>query len=361
MRQQVERWVSWLSSNSCQQSYSTAKLVRKLIPILVLFLGALSAFSQDKVGTTAAPFLGIGAGARAIGMGGAFTAVATDPSALYWNPAGISRNGRTEVLLERTNYLLGTKYNYFAAVLALDRDNAVGLSVINLTYGEDLVTSVEYPDGTGEKWNASDWALDLTYSRNLTDRFSIAGTGKMIVQRIWRESATGWSLSAGLLYITPFNDLKIGMSIANFGTEMQLAGEDLSVTNDPDPSIKGNNKKIPAELNTNSYPLPLLFRIGLAMDVISSDVGRVTLAADALHPSDNAQSVDVGAEFSWNKMLFARIGYKSLFLTDREGGLTFGGGLSYDMSSRFNLKFDYAYQDYGLLSNIQKFGVSMGF
>jgi opacity protein-like surface antigen len=331
------------------------------IPILIFMLSALPIFSQDKVGTTAAPFLGIGAGVRAIGMGGAFTAVATDPSALYWNPAGISRNGKTEVLLQRTNYLLGTKYNYFAGVLALDENNAVGLSVTNLAYGEDWVTSVEYPDGTGEKWGASDWALDLTYSRNLSDRFSIAGTGRMVIQRIWRESATGWVLSAGLLYITPFNDLKIGMSIANFGTDMQLAGEDLFVTYDPDPSIKGNNKKIPAELNTNSYPLPLLFRIGLAMDVVSSDEGRITLAADALHPSDNAQSVNVGAEFSWNKMLFARVGYRSMFLTDSQGGLTVGGGLSYDVSSRFRLEFDYAYQDYGLLNNVQNFAVSIGF
>ena len=331
------------------------------VPILILLFAAIPVFSQDKVGTTAAPFLGIGAGARAIGMGGAFSAVAADPSALYWNPAGISRNGKTEVLLERTNYLLGTKYNYFAAVLALDENNAVGLSVTNLAYGEDLVTSVENPDGTGEKWSASDWAMDITYSRNLSDRFSIAGTGKMVVQRIWRESATGWALSAGLLYITPFNDLKIGMSIANFGTDMQLAGEDLFVTNDPDPSIKGNNKKIPAELQTNSYPLPLLFRIGFAMDLISSDEGRITLAADALHPSDNAQSVNVGAEFSWNKLLFARVGYKSMFLTDREGGFTVGGGLVYDISSRFRLKLDYAYQDYGLLNNIQKFAVSVGF
>jgi hypothetical protein len=294
-------------------------------------------------------------------MGGAFVAVATDPSALYWNPAGISRNGKTEVLLERTNYLLGTKYNFFAAVLALDENNAVGVSVTNLAYGQDAVTTADNPDGTGETWSASDWSFDITYSRNLTDRFSIAGTGKMVVQRIWRESATGWALSAGLLYITPFRDLRIGMSIANFGTEMQLTGEDLFVTNDPNPSIKGNNKKIPADLGTNSYPLPLLFRVGLAMDLIASDDARLTLAADALHPSDNAQSMNVGAEVSWNKMLFARAGYGSMFLPDRQGGLTVGGGLRYDISSRFTFKFDYAYQDYGLLQNVQKFAVSIGF
>ncbi len=335
--------------------------MKRKILILVVILNAAQVFSQNKVGTTAAPFLGIGAGARAVGMGGAFTAVATDPSALYWNPAGISRNGRTEVLLEHTNYLLGTSYNYFAAVLAIDQENAVGLSVTNLTYGNELVTTVENPDGTGETWNASDWSLELTYSRNLTDRFSIAGGGKMIIQKIWRESATGWALSAGLLYITPFNDLKIGMNIANFGTDMQLSGEDLFVTHDPNQSIAGNNKKIPAAYHTNTYPLPLLFRIGVAMDVIKTDDSRLTLAADALHPSDNAQTVNVGAEYAWNKMLFARVGYKSMFLPDNQEGLTLGIGLSYDITSRLTLKLDYAYESYGLLKNIQKFAISIGF
>ncbi len=335
--------------------------MRTRILILALLLSATQSLSQNKVGTTAAPFLGIGPGPRAIGMGGAFTAVADDPSALYWNPAGISRTGKTEILVEHTSYLLGTGYNYLAAVLAIDQDNAVGVSVSNLAYGSEEVTTVDYPDGTGEQWSANDWAIGITYSRNLTTDFSIAGTVKMIVQKIWRETATGYALDAGLLYVTPFNDLKIGMNVSNFGTDMQLSGEDLFVTYDPNSSMGGNNKKIPADYHTNSYPLPIFFRIGLAMDVINMPDNRLTLAAVALHPGDNAQSVNVGAEYVWNKMLCGRVGYKSLFLPDNEEGFTFGVGLSYDISSRLRVKVDYAYEKYGLLKNIQKFGLSVGF
>jgi len=203
---------------------------------ILLFVMLLTSglFAQNKVGTTAAPFLGIGAGPRAISMGGAFVAVASDPTALYWNPAGISRYGRTQAFMEHTNYLLGTSYNFFGAVVAIDEDDAVGLSVTNLAYGSSDVTTVAQPDGTGETWNANDWAIGVSYSRNLTDRFSIAGTAKMIIQQIWRESATGFALDAGLLYITPLNNLRIGMEIANFGTEMQMSGEDLLITVSPD-------------------------------------------------------------------------------------------------------------------------------
>ncbi len=335
--------------------------MKKSFLVLSILLAAGPLLAQNKVGTTAAPFLGIGPGPRAVAMGGAFTAVANDPTALYWNPSGISRYSRTQVLLEHTNYLLGTSYNFFAAIIALNQDNAVGLSVTNLTYGSSEVTTVDQPDGTGETWNANDWAIGVSYSRNLTDRFSIGGTAKMIMQQIWRESATGFALDAGLLYITPFNDLKIGMEIANFGTDMRMTGQDVLLTVSPNPSVVGSNTNVPAEYYTNSYPLPLIFRVGLAMDVVNSRDNRLTLAVDATHPSDNVQSMNMGAEYCWNNLISARVGYKSLFVPDNQEGLTLGIGLNYDISSVFNLKLDYAYQNYGLLKNIQKFGLTLGF
>ncbi len=335
--------------------------MKKRILILIFFAALAQAYSQNKVGTTAAPFLGIGAGPRAIAMGGAFTAVANDPAALYWNPGGISRLDRNEVLLEHTNYLVGTSYNFFAAVVALDENNAIGVSVTNLAYGSSEVTTVSQPDGTGETWDANDWAIGLTYSRNLTDRFSIGGTAKMVMQQIWRESATGYALDAGLLYITPFNDMKIGMEIANFGTDMHMTGQDLFITHNPDPSVAGDNSKIPAEYYTGSYPLPLIFRIGLAMDVIKTSGSRLTLAVDALHPSDNVQTMNVGGEYSFDEFISVRFGYKSLFVPESEEGFTLGIGLNYDITSEFNVKFDYGYENYGLLKNLQEFGLTIGF
>jgi hypothetical protein len=183
----------------------------------------------------------------------------------------------------------------------------------------------------------------------------------MIIQQIWRESATGFAFDAGLLYITPLNNLKIGMEMANFGTEMQMTGEDLFIIVSPDQSVVGANSKIPAQYTTSSYPLPLIYRVGLAMDVVNSPDNRLTLAADAIHPSDNLQSVNVGAEYCWNNLVSARVGYKSLFTPDSQEGLTLGVGLNYDITSRFNVKFDYGYENFGLLQNIQKFALTVGF
>ena len=329
--------------------------MKKILLLITSILLIGNIYGQNMVGTTAAPFLGIGAGPEAMGMGGAFTAVASDPSALYWNPAGISRVGKTGVMIEHTNYLVGTSYNYFAGVVALDADNAIGVSITDLDYGSEDVTTVDAPDGTGQKWTALDLAIGVTYSRNLTDRFSIAGTVKMINQSIWHESATGWALDAGLLYITPFNNLKIGMEMANFGTEMRMSGEDLYISHDPDPTKAGNNGNIPAQYYTDSFPLPLLFRIGLAMDVLSLEDNIVTVAVDAPHPNDNGQSVNMGAQYVWNKMIYVRMGYNSLGMPNSEEGLTFGFGLSYNINYSLSFKLDYAYENFGRLQNIQKF------
>jgi len=97
------------------------------------------------------------------------------------------------------------------------------------------------------------------------------------------------------------------------------------------------------------------------MDIINSTDNRLTLAADAIHPSDNLQTMNVGTEYCWDNLVSARVGYKSLFVPSSEEGLTFGVGLNYDITNRFNIKLDYGFENYGLLNNIQKFALTLGF
>jgi hypothetical protein len=64
--------------------------------IIILLLLVTHSFAASKVGTTAAQFLKIGVGSRAVGMGGAFVAVADDITSLYWNPGGLGRLNHNE-------------------------------------------------------------------------------------------------------------------------------------------------------------------------------------------------------------------------------------------------------------------------
>ena len=328
--------------------------------ILIVLLFVSVCFSQSKVGTTAAPFLGIAVGPRAIGLGGAFTAVAGDASTIYWNPAGMSRIGKSEILISHMEWIFGTNFDWLGVMIAIDRNNSIGLSITQLNYGEEEVTTVDFPEGTGEKWNASDIAIGISYSRNLTDRFSVGGTAKFIQQKLWNERAFGFAIDVGVLFITEFKGLKLGASISNFGTEMRLDGKDLFVQHDIDPTISGNNPAISAKLKTDHWPLPLLFRVGVSIDVFRSEFGSLIFAIDALHPSDNTESLNLGAEYNFNDMIYLRAGYKSLYQKDSEEGFTLGAGISYELG-KVRFKLDYAYQDFGILKNVQSLSVGFVF
>lgn len=319
------------------------------------------AFGQSKVGTTAMPFLGISAGPKATAMGSAFTAVADDATSLYYNPGGFSRMGNSQFIFTHTYWLVDTRFNWLGFIYNLNGTNAIGISLTQLDYGEEDVTTVLLPEGTGEKWGASDIAAAFSYARNLTDRFSIGGSVKYIQQKIFNETASAFAIDVGLLFITQFNDMKLGMSISNFGTDMRMEGKDLLTRVDLDPDALGHNETIVSNLKTDSWTLPLFFRVGLSMDVLKSKNSQLTLAVDALRPSDNTEILNIGGEYAFNQMFFLRGGYKSLFRKNSEEGLTFGAGLNFSFGSNISWGLDYCFMDFGLFETIHMFGVKIGF
>lgn len=338
------------------------KTRKKIISVLTIVLIATSAlFAQSKVGTTTAQFLTIPVGGEAIGLGGAYTALATDASGLFWNPGAISRDAKNSIYASQTNWLVGSKHEWFGAKIMVTRQDAIGFSFNSLNYGDrERVTTVSEPNGTGEYWNASDLSLNLTYCRNLTDRFSIGGSLKYINQQIWHESASGMAVDLGLLFITQFNGLRIAATLTNFGSELQLDGRDLLHRIDLDPQATGNNETIVARLKTDSWPIPLAFHVGAAMPVINTNNMSLTLAADAVRPTDNTETLNVGGRLNVMKVLSFRGGYQTLFRSDSQTGMTLGFGLR--VPNPFaDIKFDYAFQDFGLFGNIQSAGIGVSF
>jgi hypothetical protein len=333
--------------------------MKKFLLIFIISVSCL--MGQSKVGSSSAPFLNIAIGPRAVSMGGAFIATASDVTALYWNPAGASRSETNEALFSYSNWFADIDYNWAGAMLNLGGAGTIGLSVTYLDYGDMEVTTLAEQDGTGQFFTASDMSLALTYAYNLTDRFSIGGNVKYIQQKIWNSSATAIALDLGVLFLSDIYGLRIGATITNFGSAMSMDGKDLLVQHDIDPNISGNNDQILATLQTDDFPLPLTFKIGLAMDLVNSENHRFTLAADAIHPNDNSESLNVGAEYIFYNTIAFRIGYKSLFLDNTEEGLTAGVGLNYDFNRELGIRFDFAYQNFGILDNTQHFSLGIKF
>ncbi|MFA3783889.1 PorV/PorQ family protein [Melioribacteraceae bacterium 4301-Me] len=340
---------------------------KMVILFIVISFTCVSIYPQEfvsnvsKRGTTAAPFLSISQGARATGMGSAFVAIADDPTAIFWNPAGLTKVQGGAVVFDHTEWIADIKYNFAAASYNLGSIGTVGVSFISSDVGEMKVRTVDEPEGTGEVFSVSDVSISVAYAINLTDNFSIGFNPKFIQQSIWKTSATAFAIDMGVQYITPFDGIVLAMSISNFGTKMKLSGTTDLVLYDPDPTTTGNNGMIPAEYQTDYWELPLNFRVGLAYQPLKSDLNKLTLAVDAAHPSDNYESVNVGVEYAFNNMFFVRGGYKSLFLRDSEESFTFGFGVKQKLFSSFIISIDYSYGDFGRLNNVQKFSIGLGF
>ncbi len=337
--------------------------MKKIILLLAVLSSVTLLFSQNvtKVGTTSAGFLNIDIGTRAIGMGGSYVSVADDAMSMYWNPAGIARLSGGEAFFTHSKWLADIGLSYAGFAMQMGRDGAIGVFANFMTMDQMERTTVMEPDGTGEMFDAGSYVFDLTYAHNLTDRFTIGGSFKYIHEKIYHSSASGIAFDIGTLFDTQFSGLRIGMSITNYGTKMQMSGRDMLIQTDIDPLIHGNNQNINANLSTDEFELPLMFRVGVSMDVLKgAGNSNLIVSLDALHPNDDVEYVNVGAEYGFSKMFFLRGGYKTLFARDSEQGLCFGAGLHYGFGPT-KIKVDYAYQDFGVLNDVQMFSVGLGF
>ena len=339
--------------------------MKKLLLIIFgIFILQSIGFSQvTKTGTTAAKFLSIGIGARANAMGGAFTSVVNDASALYWNPAGAADLTRYEAMFTYTSLYkdLNINLNYFALIIPAEELGSFGVSVTALDYGDMDVTTEYYPEGTGEKFSAASYAFGLTYARHITDDFTVGATVKYITESIFNSSANGVAIDVGTVFKTPFFGIKFASIITNYGSKMQITGEDLLIRHDADPSRKGNNESVDAYYKTDKFELPLRLQIGISKDIDFFDGQSLTIAVDATHPNDNSEYVNVGGELSFlDNLISFRGGYKGLFLKDNQEGLTLGAGLDYALGI-FSVGFDYSYQQFKYLSYTHSFGVSFKF
>ncbi|MBU1097605.1 MAG: hypothetical protein CVV23_11635 [Ignavibacteriae bacterium HGW-Ignavibacteriae-2] len=332
-----------------------------LILLVPAMLSAQFVSDVSKRGTTAASFLSISQGARAAGMGSAFTAVADDPSAIFWNAAGVARLKQNGVLFDHTEWFAGIGYNFAAANFNLGEFGTLGASFIISDIGEMNVNTIEEPDGTGETFSVGDAAFSIAWAINLTDNFSIGLNPKFVYQSIWKMSDYAFAIDLGVLYNTPFKGITLGASITNFGTKMQLDGTSSVVLYDGDEESTGNNDRIPSRLQMDAWDLPLGFKVGLAYRPFQSGVHNLILAVDAAHPNDNYEYLNLGGEYTFNDMFTVRGGYKSLLLEDSEESFTLGAGIKQQIMGNINIRFDYSYSDFGVLKDVQKFSVAINF
>jgi len=316
----------------------------------------------NKRGSTAAAMLGIGVGARAEAIGGAFVAIADDPSALYWNPAGITQINSISVQVTKTDWFVDTDFSSLGLIIPIQSFNsAIGFHLAMLDYGDNPVRTVFRPEGTGETYTANDFVAGLYFAMGITDRVSASVGFKYFQQSIWHVSGSAIGVDLAILFQTPVNGLTLGGTISNLGPEFGLTGRDLTNIADIDgrKPIFLNNDNVPINLATETYALPLLFRFGIAYELDLDESNSITMASNLNHPSNNVETVDLGLEAKVFDSFYLRGGYQSLFSDTAENGLTFGGGINYKILDVATITVDYSWSDWGVLSSVNRFSIGI--
>ena len=300
--------------------------------IVFLLVAPRFAWSQAKVGTAGAQFLEVGVSARAIGMGDAFLATSDDASAVYYNPAGLTQIANREVMLTHVSYLADINYDFAALAYPTTKFGGTwGVGFYMLNAGDMDATQYEHTYGSGQTFTAKDYALSLSYARNLTDRFSMGGTLKLIDELLDTERSIGWAADMGTLYNTGFRGFKIAMVVSNFGPDLKFIEEDC--------------------------PLPMNFKFGAAFDIIRNADHKAIFCVEGGHPNDNMEKFNAGVEYWFRDMFSVRFG--DHFQYDA-GGISAGVGLKLSVSGR-KLSFDYGYHDMGVLEGFHRFSVGISF
>ena len=309
---------------------------------------------EQRVGISSLSFLKIGAGARGVGMGETFVAVANDVSALYWNPAGLTQFADDQVIVSHTEYVLDIKHEFFGGAYHLSPSDVVGFSVTSLHMDEMKVTTTTQPFGTGEYFTFGDIALGLSYARSMTDQFSFGVTVKYIQETDGLLKMRGMLVDLGTYYWTGISSTRFAVVVSNFGANFAPTGE---ITLENDTTVS----------KFQSFSPPTLFKFGIAWDPIDAEGQKLTTTIELNHPNDNSENFHIGVEYIFNDWLAFRAGTKrtieqQLFGEDNTGASDVTFGLGVTAPTPFaKITFDYAYANFNMLGNAHRISLKAGF
>ena len=325
-------------------------IVSKVLVLICVSCLCASTVLAQKVGSTSMQFLKVMPCARATALGDAYSVLASGAEALFWNPSGLALAENQELSLTYVDWIFDARQGALSYALPIGDIGAVGVQLQYVDFGEFEETStaapyIKNPDApgmTGRTFCPFSFLVGVTYARSLTDRFSVGIGAKyareslfdgqsvtaMVSQGVYESVqtwASGLMFDLGVRYNTGFRSIQIAASVQNFGANVRYAKE--------------------------SSPVPLLFRFGIAADVVgtqglllsSEENNRLSVAFDLFQPNDYAQQEHLGVEYEFARALALRAGYK--FNYDYEG-FTVGGGLKHTFAN-VDLSLDYSYGSIG--------------
>ncbi len=291
-------------------------------------------FTNKAEGSTTADFLNLQVGARAAAMGGAYSAVSDDASAVYWNPAGLIQIPKLSAVFMRAQYLESISYQYAAYAQRLSYDSVIAGSALMTDIG--AITQTDINGATLGSFTPRDEVFTISYSKailELSDKdtdVSMGVSAKYIKSQIL-DSAKAYAVDFGVMTYN-FSDIPYRLAVT--ATNM------------------GGGLRYDQELN----PLPLTFKLGASINPFRNFL----LDTDIVMPKQSSPSVRVGAELATtpNELtrLCVRAGLDTQRMNDGLGGFTIGLGATLHFFS-----LDYAYVPMGELGSTHRISLTFDF
>ena len=308
----------------------------QLVVLCILLISQVSYPQNFKKNATAGfTFLEIPATARTAALGESSLALSDEnSSAVFSNPAALGFSSQThslsvsyapwfaEIKNFTSSYALKTSYGVFGVGLVVFDYGSIPRSVV--VQGQKVYEVI----GT---FDAKSVACGITYSKMLTERFSFGAAVKYVQETIDTYRASNVLFDGGVLYYTGLGSFRIAASVQNFGVNSKFINDE--------------------------FKMPSVFKLGAAVEVTGAKDAdnRITVLAEALHPNDATEKVNVGLEYSWRSRVSLRAGYK--FFSDEE---TYSVGLGFDPQLSVPFVLDVAYSNYGRLGNISRLTLQFG-
>jgi len=275
--------------------YRIPRISCLMIAGLAFILAISNTVLAGGVGSSAAEFLNIAAGSRAAGFGGAYSSIANDPSACYWNPAGLIDIKSSSLMLQHNEYFQDLKHEYVAFASPMGNNGTLGFSISYLHMGSIL--GYDANDAPTGDFKAYDIAYGISYGHKINDNIGFGAGVKNVRQSIAETKASGWAFDAGFLY--SFGNFNASLVAANFG-----------------PKIK---------YETDSFELPTEYRIGLSY---SAEEWPVILSTEYGYGRDGSTRMALGAEYDLLNNFSIRSGYRPGNINDGDGSFAVGCGLN---------------------------------
>jgi hypothetical protein len=337
---------------------------RSLIIVFALLL-ALDVYAGggNRTGTGGAAQLLVPVGPRGIAMGESNISTSYGVESLFWNPAGVAKmDGSTSVMFSHMSYIADIGVQYGAVSANFEGFGVLSLSLKSLSIGDIPVTTTLNPDGTGAVFSPQMLTAGISYSRALTERIAVGVTANLVSETLDRVTATGFAFNIGVIYqdLGNINGLSMGVVMKNIGPQMEYSGSGLLTQ----ATVDGQARS-PQYYNVQAakFNLPSSFELGLGYKPVLDDMNSLQFSGAFQNNNFSADEYKLGAEYGFNNMFFARVGYQmapNIEKADYLYGLTAGVGVNIDLEG-IGIRVDYAYRDTQYFDGNHVFALTLGF